>query len=64
MKMPLSARHGIREAWRVNFLKRMIEVYSDLTDGRYVNCAKFKIGGTLVSPTVAGLSLKVDEIIG
>jgi hypothetical protein len=48
----------------VNLPKKMIEVYSDLTDGRYVNCSKFKLGDTLVSPTVARLSLKVDEIIG
>ena len=64
VKMPLYARAGIPEAWLVNLPKKMIEVYYDVTDGRYRKCLKFKRGEVLVSPTVPGLSLKVSEIIG
>ena len=64
VKMPLYARAGIPEAWLVNLPKKMIEVYYDVTDGRYRKCLKFKRGEVLVSPTVPALSLKVSEIIG
>lgn len=64
VKMPLYAREGITEAWLVNLPRKMIEVYFDSTDGSYRECLKFKHGATLVSPTVSGLSLAVDDIIG
>jgi len=63
VKMPLYARAGIPEAWLVNLPRKMIEVYFDLADGRYRKCLKFKRGETFASPTVSGLSLKVNEII-
>jgi Uma2 family endonuclease len=63
IKIPLYARAQIPEAWLVNLNKKVIEVYYDLTDGQYDTCTKFGLGETLVSPNVAGLSLKVDEII-
>jgi Uma2 family endonuclease len=64
IKMPLYARSGIAEAWLVNLPRKLVEVYFDSTDGSYRESFKFKQGEVLVSPTVLGLSLAVDEIIG
>ena len=64
VKIPLYARAGIPEAWLVNLPRKMIEVYYDLVNGRYRKCSKFKRGDRLVSPTVPGLFLKVNDIIG
>lgn len=63
VKIPLYARSGIAEAWLVNLPEKLIEVYSDLTDGRYLTCEKFKIGDTVSSSTARDLSLKVEDII-
>jgi len=64
VKVPLYARAGIPETWLVNLNKNQIEVYYHLSEGRYEEFAKFKAGDTIISPTVAALSLKVDELIG
>jgi Uma2 family endonuclease len=64
VKMPLYARAGIPEAWLVNLPRKLVEVYFDSTEGDYRESLKFKHGEILVSPTVAGLALPVNEIIG
>jgi Uma2 family endonuclease len=64
IKVPLYARAGIVETWLVNLPKQMIEVYSDLLNGKYRNCRKFKRGDVVKSATVGGLSVRVDEILG
>ena len=63
VKIPLYARFGIPESWLVNLPEKIIEVYYDAIDGRYRKSLKFKRGDVLQSPTVPGLSLKVDDII-
>jgi len=63
VKIPLYARFGIPESWLVNLPQKVIEVYSDPTDGHYRNQLKFEKGETLMSPTVPDLTLKVDDII-
>lgn len=64
IKVPLYARAGLMEIWLVNLPKEMIEVYSDPLNGKYRKCEKFKRGEVVKSPTVKGLSLKVNEILG
>ena len=64
VKVPLYARAGIPETWLVNLPKQLIEVYFDLHNGKYRKCRKHKCGETIVSATVAGLSLKVKDILG
>ena len=64
VKVPLYARAGIPETWLVNLPKQLIEVYSELLKGKYRKCRKFKRGETVVSTTVAGLSLKVSDVLG
>jgi Uma2 family endonuclease len=64
IKVPLYARALITETWLVNLPKEIIEVYSDPFNGKYRKCQKFKRGEVVKSPTVKGLALKVNEILG
>ena len=64
IKVPLYARAGITEVWLVNLPKESIEVYSEPQNGKYRKCQKHKRGETVESPTVKGLSLTVNEILG
>ena len=64
VKLSLYARAGIREAWLVVLPKDLIEVYSQPKNGKYQKVQRLKRGKTLVSPTVPGLTLNVDEILG
>ncbi len=64
VKMPLYARAGIPEAWLVNLPKDIIEIYAQPKNGKYQKVQRLKRGKSLVSPTVAGLSLSVNDILG
>jgi Uma2 family endonuclease len=64
VKVPLYARAGIPEVWLVNLPKQAIEVYCEPAEGKYQKTATFNHGEVLTSPTVANLSLRVEEIIG
>ena len=64
IKVPLYARAGISEIWLVNIPKQVVEVYSESQNGKYRKCQKNKRGETVESPTVKGLSLTVNEILG
>jgi Uma2 family endonuclease len=64
VKLPLYARAGIPEAWLVVLPKDLIEVHSQPKNGKYQKVQRLKRGKTLTSPTVSGLSLTVDEILG
>ncbi len=64
VKVPLYARAGVPETWIVNLPKKVIEVYFEPATGRYQKSRKFKPGELLVSPTIAGLSLNVGDILG
>ena len=64
VKLALYARAGIREAWLVVLPKDLIEVYSQPKNGKYQKVQRLKRGKILVSPTVPGLTLNVDEILG
>jgi Uma2 family endonuclease len=64
IKVPLYARSGVPEVWLVNLPKELIEVYYERHDGTYLECRKFQRGEVIVSPTVTGLSLSVNEVLG
>lgn len=64
VKLPLYARAGIPETWVVILAKDLIEVHSQPKNGKYQKVQRLKRGKTLVSPTVSGLALSVDEILG
>ncbi|HST20145.1 MAG TPA: Uma2 family endonuclease [Blastocatellia bacterium] len=64
VKMPLYARAGIPEAWLVNLPKDIIEIYTQPKNGKYQKVQRLKRGKSLVSPTVTGLLLSVNYILG
>lgn len=64
VKLRLYARAGIPEAWLIVLIKDFIEVHSEARNGKYQKIQRLKRGKTLTSPTVTGLSLKVDDILG
>jgi len=63
VKVPLYARAGIPESWLVNLLKSVIEVYTQPVGGSYQNCQIFKRGQAIISQTIAGLTLNVDDVL-
>src|SRR5205085_10233676 len=64
VKLPLYARAGIPETWVMILPKDLIEVHSQPVNGKYQKVQRLKRGRTLVSPTVPGLSFKVDDLLG
>ena len=64
VKVPLYARAEIPEVWLVNLPKQVIEVYSEPAEGKYQKAKTFSLDEVLTSPTLANLSLRVEEIIG
>ena len=78
VKLPLYAAARIPEAWIVDLQDRKVEVYADpgagpasmggsaqgyQTSGYHVS-SSYAPGETIVSETIAGLSLPVDEVLG
>jgi Uma2 family endonuclease len=64
VKLPLYARAGIPEAWLVILPKDSIEVHSEPKNGKYQKVQRLKRGKTVVSASLAGLSVKVDDVLG
>lgn len=64
VKLPLYARGGIPEAWLMVLPKDLIEVYSQPKNGKYQKVQRLKRGKTLVSPTIPGLSCRVEDLLG
>ena len=63
-KIPRYARSGIPEAWLVDVTGGTITVYTDPGVGGYASEQVFRSGAEIVSTTVAGLRVTVDEIFG
>ena len=64
VKLSLYARAGIPEAWLIVLAKDAIEIHSQPKNGKYQKVQRLKRGKTVVSSAIAGLSIKVDEILG
>ena len=64
VKLPLHARAGIPEAWLIVLPKDLIEVHSQPKSGKYQKVQRLKRGKTVVLSSLAGLSVKVDDILG
>jgi Uma2 family endonuclease len=64
VKLPLYARAGIPEAWLVILPKDLIEVHGEPKNGKYQRVQRLKRGKTVVSSSLAGLSVKVDDVLG
>ena len=64
LKLPLFARAGIPEVWLVDLSQDLIEVYARPVKGAYREFQQLKRGESVVARTVAGLTLRVDRILG
>ena len=64
VQLPLYVRAGIPEAWLVILPKDLIEVHTDPKNGKYQKVQRLKRGKTLISSSLAGLSIKVDDVLG
>jgi Uma2 family endonuclease len=63
-KLPLYARAGIPEAWLIILPKELVEVHSEPKNGKYQIIRRLKRGKVMISATINGLTLKVDDILG
>jgi Uma2 family endonuclease len=64
VKLPLYARAGIPEAWLIVLGKDIVEVYSTPKNGKYQKVQRLRRGKMLTSPTIAGLSCRVEDLLG
>jgi Uma2 family endonuclease len=64
VKLPLYARAGIPEAWLLVLPKEVIEVHSQPKNGKYQKVRRLKRGEALTSPTIPGLSCRVEDLLG
>lgn len=64
VKLPLYARAGIPEAWLIVLLKDLIEVHGEPKNGKYQKVQRLKRGKTLISTTITGPKLDVNDILG
>jgi Uma2 family endonuclease len=63
-KLPIYARAGLPEAWIVDLGGRKVEVHADPCPEGYRGPRSFRAGERVVSSTVEGLSVAVDEVLG
>jgi Uma2 family endonuclease len=64
LKLPLYARAGIPEAWLLVLPKEVIEVHSQPKNGKYQKVRRLKRGKSLTSPTIPGLTCRVEDLLG
>lgn len=64
VKIPLYARAGIAEAWLVNLPAAVVEVFQEPRDGRFADIRTARRGDTLTPVRLAGVTLRVDDILG
>ena len=62
-KRDLYAKYGVRELWLVAPDARLVWVMA-LTDGDYAIAGVYKDGQTLISPTLAGLTIDLGYVFG
>jgi Uma2 family endonuclease len=64
VKLPSYAQAGIPEAWVIDLEAGNVEVHSGPAPNGYRESRSFGSGDGLVSGTVEGLSVPVDEVLG
>ena len=62
-KRDLYAKYGVRELWLVAPDAKLVWVMA-LTDGEYAISGVYKDGQTLISPTLAGLTIDLGYVFG
>jgi len=63
VKRDLYAQNGVGEYWIVDPDEKTIEVFT-LAGGAYVPAGYFKVGQTLLSPTLVGFALATSDVFG
>jgi Uma2 family endonuclease len=63
-KIPLYARSGFREAWVVNLVESVVEVFRDPTSQGYRLVRRARLGETVAPETFPEVELSVTEILG
>ncbi len=64
VKLPLYARHGVREAWLVDLAGEAVEVYREPAPAGYRDVRRAGRGETVSPGALPDLALAVDDILG
>ncbi len=62
-KMPLYARHGVRESWIVNLRARSVEVYREPCESGYARRTDHAPGEVVTPQALPGVSVAVSEVL-
>jgi hypothetical protein len=62
-KMPLYARHGVRESWIVNLKARRIEVYRGPGEHGYASRTDHPPGESIAPLALPGVSIAVSDVL-
>lgn len=63
-KLALYAEHGIVECWLVSVAERIVEVYREPRNGRYVFASRVGSGGILDIAALPGSVLAASDLLG
>jgi Uma2 family endonuclease len=63
-KLPLYALAGVAEFWIVNLADEQVEVHAEPLNGKYQHSQVFVRGTNVISKTIEGVELAVDDILG
>jgi Uma2 family endonuclease len=64
VKVPLYARSGIAEVWLVDLTQERIEIYTQPAGASYRQMMSVARGESFASPTVGGLALDAEDVLG
>ena len=64
VKVPLYAQAGIPEVWLIDLQERRVEVHAHPQGNAYQQRTQVAADATFTSPTVAGLKLAADDLLG
>jgi Uma2 family endonuclease len=64
VKMPLYARHGIREAWLVDLAQREIVRYADPAGGAYLRVDSGSADSNWTSSALGGVEIDMRDVLG
>jgi Uma2 family endonuclease len=63
-KLPLYALAGVAEFWIVNLIDEQIELHAEPVGGKFQYSQVFVRGTNVISKTIMGVEIAVDEILG
>lgn len=63
-KMPLYARHGVRESWIVNLVEKVLEIYTEPKNGKYTLRRIAEIDESVTPQAFPKLKVRVADLFG